>query len=314
MPDGKENREYQLFDLEKLSLRKKIFLSNLKIFGYLLFLFITLFFVYKIAVANELISSSKKSENKIAVINFNKEITDGYVNKIMEDTDKELEDKNYKEILFIMNSPGGSPSASEEMSEYLKNINKKIKVTMYVESVAASGGYYIASAIYPLHANKNAIVGSIGVIMEHYNFEKLANKIGVSDDYIAKGEFKKPLSVLSSISPKTKDYLDSHLLSPMYKNFIEAVAINRKKSIQEIENVAGGTIYLANDSRVKGILVDKITSLNAIKNEIKKRNINSEFVNINEEKESLFGGLNTKVSVNFENLSDIKTSTALNLK
>jgi protease-4 len=126
-----------------------------------------------------LLGESVPLGDKIAVVDFNEPVTQKFVNKIMKSMDKVKEDKEYNEILFIMNSPGGSPTASEELSEYLKDYAKEKNITMYVQSVAASGGYYIASAIKPLIANKNAIVGSIGVILPHYNIGKLADTIGI---------------------------------------------------------------------------------------------------------------------------------------
>lgn len=132
--------------------------------------------------------------DKVAVFDFNMPVTQKFVNDVIEKMDEVKADKDYAEVLFIMNSPGGSPTTSEELSEYLKDYNKKKKVNMYVQSVAASGGYYIASSIKPLIANKNAIVGSIGVILPHYNIGELAEKIGVEEDDLSSGEYKKPIS------------------------------------------------------------------------------------------------------------------------
>ncbi len=51
-----------------------------------------------------------------------------------------------------MNSGGGSPTASEELSQYLKDFQRDKNITIYIESIAASGGYYIASAVKPIYA------------------------------------------------------------------------------------------------------------------------------------------------------------------
>jgi len=84
------------------------------------------------------------------VIQYNREVTEEYTTTVMEKMDEVLEDESFKSVLFIMGSPGGSPTASEELSEYLKEFQKEMNVTMYVDSIAASGGYYIASAVKPL--------------------------------------------------------------------------------------------------------------------------------------------------------------------
>ncbi len=132
-----------------------------------------------------------------------------------------------------MNSPGGSPTASEELSEYLKDFQKDKNITMYIQSIGASGGYYIASAIKPLYANKNAIVGSIGVVMPHYNLKELAKKIGVEEDYLMAGKFKKPISLLEKIDKENREYITKHLLEPTYQNFIESVARRVEKLVNK---------------------------------------------------------------------------------
>jgi protease-4 len=214
----------------------------------------------------------------IAVININKAITTEYIHKLTSKMEKLLKDKNCKEFLLIFNTPGGSPSASDEFNSFLKYANKKKKVNVYVESMAASGGYYIASAIKPLIANKNAIVGSIGVIMPHYVIEKLAKKIGVEEDNIAVGKYKKPISLFKKVSFEDKKYLLNNLLLPTYENFLKVVAQDRNISIDKLKKYANGKIFLA--TKVKGILVDKISTLIKVKEEIKKRYKKVKFVEI----------------------------------
>jgi protease-4 len=141
---------------------------------------------------------------------------------------------------------------------------------MYVESIAASGGYYIASAVKPLIANKNAIVGSIGVIMPHYNFGELAKKVGVEEDYLASGKFKKPISMLAKIDEENREYMTKNLLKPTYDNFIQAVADNRGLKRKDILPFTEGKIFIANVPEIKGVLVDKISSLYHVKEMIRK--------------------------------------------
>ncbi len=208
---------------------------------------------------------------KVATIDFNEPVTQKYVNKIIKAMEKVKEDKKYREVLFIMNSPGGSPPASEELSEYLKDYNKEKNVTMFVQGIAASGGYYIASAIKPLYANKNAIVGSIGVIMPHYNLGELAKKVGVEEDDLSSGEYKKPISMFKKVGEKERAYLQSQLLTPTYNNFINAVASNRGISREKLLPFTEGKIYVGNAAQIQGILVDKVMVLHRLKAQMKKR-------------------------------------------
>jgi len=209
--------------------------------------------------------------DKVAVVDFKEPVTQIYVNKVIKSMDEIKANKAYNEVLFIMNSPGGSPTASEELSEYLKDYTKEKNVTMYIQSVAASGGYYIASAIKPLIANKNAMVGSIGVILPHYSIGKLAEKVGVEEDDLSSGEYKKPISLFKKVGKKERAYLKEQLLTPTYNNFIDSVALNRGLDREKLLPYTEGKIYVANSPEIKNILVDEILVLHRLKSRMKKR-------------------------------------------
>jgi protease-4 len=257
-------------DYEIKALKKQIFISNLKAWIIGVILVAEIAFIAMYFGKMGLLDDSSMSAHKVAVVRFNKPVTEEFTTKVMEEMDKVREDSSYKSVLFIMSSPGGSPTASEELSEYLKEYQKDMNVTMYVESIAASGGYYIASAVKPLIANKNAIVGSIGVIMPHYNFGELAKKVGVEEDYLASGKFKKPISMLAKIDEENREYMTKNLLKPTYDNFIQAVADNRGLKRKDILPFTEGKIFIANVPEIKGVLVDKISSLYHVKEMIRK--------------------------------------------
>lgn len=253
------------------ALKKQIFVTNLKawIIGVILIaeiLFIGVFFA-----KSGLLGKVSTAGQKVAVIHYNKEVTEAYTSKIMEQMERLKKDKSYKEILFVMASPGGSPTASEELSEYLKSYQREKPITMYVASIAASGGYYIASAVKPLIANKNAIIGSIGVIMPHYNLGELAKKVGITEDYLAAGKYKKPISMFKEIDDENRKYMTEHLLKPTYENFVNAVATNRGLSRERLLPFADGKIYIANAPEIRGVLVDEISSLYKVKKALRKR-------------------------------------------
>jgi len=272
------------------SLKKQIFVSNLKAWIVGIILLAEIIFIASLFKKSELFDEESTASNKVAVIQYNREVTEAYTSTVMEKMDKVLEDKSFKSVLFIMGSPGGSPTASEELSEYLKAFQQEKNITMYVDSIAASGGYYIASAVKPLIANKNAIVGSIGVIMPHYNFGELAKKVGVEEDFMAAGKFKKPISMFAKIDDENRKYMTEHLLKPTYNNFVTSVANNRGVSREKILAVAEGQIFVANVPEIQGILVDEISSLYKVKKKIRERYKGDvDFVKVNlDKKESFF--------------------------
>ena len=301
-----ENYERELFyqkeevyKQEVKSLKKEIFISNLKAWIIGIILIAEIVFIASLFKKSGMFSDVKSAHKSVAVIRYDKPVTEEFTTTIMERMDAVKDDKSYESVLFIMGSPGGSPTASEELSEYLKEYQKEMNITMYVDSIAASGGYYIASAVKPLIANKNAIVGSIGVIMPHYNFGELAKKVGVEEDFMAAGKFKKPISFFAKIDKESKKYMTEHLLKPTYENFVQSVADNRGLKKEDIIPFAEGKIFIANVPEIQGILVDEISSLYHVKAKIRK-DLNStdvNFVNISLEEEPSFASM-FKVNVN----------------
>ncbi|WP_456479011.1 signal peptide peptidase SppA [Nautilia sp.] len=282
---------------EKLKAELKIFKikavkEKVALFGVILLILAELV-ALGVFLKNTLNTGAPVTKPYVAVININKTITVDYINKLINKMDKLKKDKNCKEFLLVFNTPGGSPSASDEFNSYLKFLNKSKKVNVYVESMAASGGYYIISAIKPIVANKNAVVGSIGVIMPHYVIGKLAKKIGVEEDDITVGKYKKPVSLFKKVSPEEKKYIMDNLLLPTYENFLKTVAEDRNISVDKLKKYADGKIFIA--TKAKGILVDKIASLTEFKNKIKKRLGKVEFVNIPLEKKK-FPYINIKLN------------------
>jgi len=293
---------------EVKALKKEIFISNLKawIIGFILIA--EIIFIGSLFKKSGMFSDVKSAHNSVAVIRYDKPVTEEFTTTIMEKMDSVKEDKSFKSVLFIMGSPGGSPTASEELSEYLKAYQKDMNITMYVDSIAASGGYYIASAVKPLIANKNAIVGSIGVIMPHYNMGELAKKVGVEEDFMAAGKFKKPISYFAKIDKENKKYMTDHLLKPTYDNFVQSVADNRGLKKEDIIPFAEGKIFIANVPEIQGVLVDEISSLYHVKAKIRK-DLNSsdvDFVTISLEDEPSFASMfKVNVNVGLDELSNM---------
>ncbi|MBN2824366.1 MAG: signal peptide peptidase SppA [Campylobacterales bacterium] len=304
MTENNFELEREKFEREIKIFKKKSIIENIKI-TMLLILLVVEIVVITIFLAQKgiLKEPEEGGKDKIAVVNIDQVITNGYIFKTMNKIDKVLEKKEYKEILVIMNSPGGSPTASEEMANYLKAIQSEKNVTMYVGGYALSGGYYIASAIKPLRANKNALVGSIGVILQHYNIEELAKRVGVEESTITKGKFKQPLSFFKTPDANQTEYLNNNMLHPTYVNFIDSVAQNRGLKYEAIEKYAEGMIFVANSPKIKNILVDEITSLYELRQGYKKKyGKKVKFIDITKEPKP-FSFMDAKVDFN---LADIK--------
>ena len=273
-------------DLEIKKLKKEISIASVKQYGFILLfiaeiIFIAAFFINFFDIKTPF--SEEAGREKIALLHIDKPITGSYIEHLIQSVDEIKKDKHYKAMLVTLSSPGGSPTASQEFAEYLKDLNNTLPVTMYVDDMAASGAYYIASAIKPIYANKNAIVGSIGVIMPHYNASALAQKLGVKEDTITAGKFKQPFSLLKEMTEENKRYIENALLKPAYKNFLTDVAANRGIAPEKMAEFAEGKVYVASMPEIKGILVDETTNLFKLKEEMKKSYKDAEFVTIAKE-------------------------------
>src|SRR3982750_69603 len=139
------------------------------------------------------------------------------------------DDDSIKAIILHVNSPGGGVAASEEIYREVKRIHdsKKKRIVASIETVGASGAYYVASASDKIYADKGSIVGSIGVIAQWVNYAELLQWAKLKSITMKAGEFKDTGSPTRDLTPAEQAYLQS-LIDNMHAQFIQAVADGRK--------------------------------------------------------------------------------------
>ncbi|PKA15674.1 signal peptide peptidase SppA [Leptospira haakeii] len=168
------------------------------------------------------------------------------------------DDSNIVGILVEINSPGGSVGASQEIYKELmylrKDKNKKVVVSM--KDIAASGGYYIASAADKIFALGGTLTGSIGVIAIAPNIKGLLERYGVKVRTFKEGKYKDSLSLFRDNTPE-EDAMIQKMLSDTYEEFIEDVAKGRNQTVKFVEALAEGRIYSGQDA-FRNKLVDDI--------------------------------------------------------
>ena len=133
-------------------------------------------------------SSNLTFNEKIGVIPIYGTISQSL--KITSQLVKFRKDKRIKAIILRIDSPGGSIGPTQEICREVQRTMRTKKVVASMGSVAASGGYYIASATNKIVAAPGTITGSIGVIMQFIRIEELLDKIGVDLEILKSGEFK----------------------------------------------------------------------------------------------------------------------------
>lgn len=182
----------------------------------------------------------------------------GMVQEIVAQLDKAKDDPNIRAVLFKINSPGGSVTASDilynEINQFKKDTDVKVLASMM--NVAASGGYYIALPADHIMAHPTTITGSVGVIFIRPDITGLMDKIGVSVAVDTSGENKDMGSPFRK-SSETEQQIFEDLIDSLGRQFIRRIETHRQLSAQEIESVATARIFLAEDALEKG-LIDEI--------------------------------------------------------
>ncbi len=137
------------------------------------------------------------------------------------------------------------------------SIEKKVVVSM--ESIAASGGYYIACAADTLFANPGTLVGSIGVILQLENIEELLKKIGLKSKVIKSGKYKDIGSMTREMTEQEEAILQN-FSDDIHSQFIDAVAEGRNMKREEVIKLADGRIFAGEQALQLG-LIDNLGNL-----------------------------------------------------
>ena len=161
------------------------------------------------------------------------------------------QDSNIKGILLKINSPGGTVTDSDLIYNMLSRFKKKNKINIltHVDSLAASGGYYVAMASSHINASPTAYVGSIGVILSAFNLTGLMEKLGLEQIRIVTGKNKDTLTPFRQMRPDERDRLKSQINSA-YDRFLNIILESRGKLITEakLRKVADGRVFTVGEA------------------------------------------------------------------
>ncbi|HXY54803.1 MAG TPA: signal peptide peptidase SppA [Nitrospirota bacterium] len=162
---------------------------------------------------------------------------------IVEELSEYTDDPSIKAIVIRIDSPGGGVVVSQEIYNAVTKAKKEgKKVVVSMGSVAASGGYYVAAAADKIVANPGTLTGSIGVIMEFANVEKLLEKIGVKGVVVKAGEYKDMGSPFRDMTPQERKLLQD-VIDDVHNQFVKAVAEGRNLPESEVRAIADGRIF-----------------------------------------------------------------------
>ncbi|MBU1262677.1 signal peptide peptidase SppA [bacterium] len=169
-------------------------------------------------------------------------------------------DKKIKAVVLRINSPGGSVAASQEIYREVINLKKRgKKVVVSMGDVAASGGYYIASAADKILADGGSITGSIGVIFSLPNLEGLMTKTGIKFITIKSGKHKDIGSMMRVMTEEERRMIQA-LIDDAFSQFLNVVLSSGRLKPKDAETLADGRVFTGNQAKALG-LVDEIGGL-----------------------------------------------------
>ncbi len=179
------------------------------------------------------------------------------------------EDKDVKAILFRIDSPGGSPAASETIRRAMIAAQKQGKpVIVSMGEVAASGGYWIAMNGDKIVADPSTLTGSIGVVAGKFAANELMQKIGVSMDGVSTAANAGMWTMTAEFTPVQRARVNA-LLDNTYRSFVDDVSEARKIPMEKMPDVAKGRVFTG-EQAVKIGLIDELGGYDAALNAVRK--------------------------------------------
>ena len=147
--------------------------------------------------------------------------------------DAAVEDNRVKAIVIRINSPGGEVTASDRLHQMIQRADGKKPVIAYMDTIAASGGYYAACGTRHIMAHPTTFTGSIGVIMQSVKYADMLDKVGLAMEIYKSGEMKDLLSGTRETRPD-EIALVNELIGETYDRFLQIVAENRGREASEL--------------------------------------------------------------------------------
>jgi protease-4 len=163
-------------------------------------------------------------------------------------------DPDVKAVVLRINSPGGSVVASNQIYHMVKDFEKPVVVWM--DEMAASGGYYIACGADYVVAHPDTLTGSIGVISQFINADDLLNEVGVDVIVITTGPHKDTGSLFRDMTEEEQAYWQS-IIDEVYDEFVGVVAEGRDLPEATVRELADGSVYTGRQALELG-LVDAV--------------------------------------------------------
>ncbi|WP_337859808.1 signal peptide peptidase SppA [Ferroplasma sp.] len=241
----------------------------------------------------------------IGILNFNGTINHGSLSSYMPVLEYIEKKKKVKALLLVINSGGGDANSTEILYNQLIKISNQKPVYALIESVGASGAYWLACSAEKIFAMNTSLVGSIGVISMSPDLSEFLDNFGIKMRINKVGKYK---DINSPFRPMTEEEnkIYSNIMNDIYSSFRDEVKKRRNFNEEELESIANGLVFSSKQAKATGLidgigtmdtvmtLLKSKTGIESIKNLTPKRPFISRIVSmsmeaINSFMESFFG-------------------------
>jgi len=173
-----------------------------------------------------------------------------------------MQDDHVKAILLLVDSPGGQIAGVRDLADTVAAAARQKPVDAYIEDMAASAAYWVASQVRKVYANATAFIGGVGIYAVLTDASEMAKKGGVKVHVVRAGEFK-------GVGTPGTAITDPHLaemqriVSAVNGHFLEALARGRRLSGANLEAAADGRVHIGENARRFG-LIDRVASFDEV--------------------------------------------------
>lgn len=238
-------------------------------FKFLVFAYIT--FILFMFVEPD-ISKAKITQKHTALVELQGVIADGEsasADNIVSALRSAFEDEKTEGVILRINSPGGTPVQAGYIYDEILRLREKYPETpLYavVSDMAASGGYYVASAADQIYVSNSSIVGSIGVRMDSFGVVDAMEKLGIESRTLTAGKNKALLDPFTPVNEEAMKHLQA-MIDDIHLQFIDAVKKGRGDRLKEFDDLFSGLIWTGQEAVEFG-LVDNIGSASHVAREV----------------------------------------------
>jgi protease-4 len=178
---------------------------------------------------------------------------------IVEELDQMANDPTIRAIVLRVDSPGGAVVASDQIWRAVRRARERKPVIASLGTVAASGGYYVASACDEIWADPSTITGSIGIFYGKVDVAQLAGELGIGIEHLRRGQRAGAESLYRPFTDEERAAL-ADVMRTYYRMFLERVAEGRSMTVAQVDAVARGRVH-SGDAAQKLGLVDRLGGL-----------------------------------------------------